>query len=81
MDNREIKSGVTSRMNKPKGEFHRWIIDEWTKIDCPWVRRFDKRAYLRLWEHKCGKLFIIYDTTYERRIQGERVGDKHRENG
>jgi hypothetical protein len=68
MDNREIKSGVTSRMNKPKGEFHRWIIDEWTKIDCPWVRRFDKRAYLRLWEHKCGKLFIIYDTTYERRI-------------
>jgi hypothetical protein len=68
MDNREIKSGVTSRMNKHKGEFHRWIIDEWTKIDCPWVRRFDKRAYLRLWEHKCGKMYIVYDTTYERRI-------------
>jgi hypothetical protein len=71
MDNREIKSGVTSRMNKPKGEFHRWIIDEWTKINCPWVRRFDgvdKRAYLRLWEHKCGKMYIIYDITYERRI-------------
>jgi hypothetical protein len=58
----------TSRMNKRKGDFHRWIIDEWTKIDCPWVRRFDERAYLRLWEHKCGKMFIIYDITYERRI-------------
>ena len=55
-------------MNKHKGDFHRWIIDEWTKIDCPWVRRFDKRAYLRLWTHKCGKMFIVYDTTYERRI-------------
>lgn len=68
-------------MNKRKGDFHRWIIDEWNKIDCPWVRRFDERAYLRLWEHKCGKRYIIYDTTYERRRQGEWVGDKHRENG
>jgi hypothetical protein len=54
-------------MNKRKGELHRWIIDEWNKIDCPWVRRFDERAYLRLWTHKCGKRYIIYDTTYERR--------------
>jgi hypothetical protein len=57
-------------MNKHKGELHRWIVDEWTKIDCPWVKRFDgvdKGAYLRLWEHKCGKRYIIYDTTYERR--------------
>lgn len=57
-------------MNERKGEFHRWIIDEWTKIDCPWVKRFkfylntnsNTHSCIRLWEHKCGKMFIIYDT-------------------
>jgi hypothetical protein len=52
-------------MNKCKGELHRWIIDEATKIGFPWVKRLggtNKIAYMRLWEHECGKLFIIYDT-------------------
>ena len=57
-------------MNKRKGDFHRWVTNEWTRIDCPWVIRFDGgdgESYLRLWEHKCGKTFIVYDTAYERR--------------
>jgi hypothetical protein len=51
-------------MNKRKGELHRWIIDEVTKIGFPWVRHLggtNKIAYMRLWEHKCGKQLIIYD--------------------
>jgi hypothetical protein len=57
-------------MNKRKGDFHRWIIDEWTKVNCPSVVCLGLGGasnYMRLWEHKYGKMYIVYDTTYERR--------------
>ena len=52
-------------MNKRKDEFHRWIIDEAIKIGFPLVMRLGgtgEIVYIRLWEHKCGKLLIMYDT-------------------
>ena len=57
-------------MNKYKGELHRWIVDEWTKINCPSVILLGlggTGSHMRLWEHKYGKMFIVYDTTYERK--------------
>ena len=84
MDDRKIKSGVTSRMNKCKGEFHRWIIDEWTKIKCPYVILFFKLGgsnYMRLWENKCGKQFIVFDIGRISKRWEVQVGDKRRRNG
>jgi hypothetical protein len=52
-------------MNKYKGEFHRWIIEEWKQKGKPLVCdeeiRTDDITYMRLWEHKCGQLLIVYD--------------------
>ena len=41
----------------------------------------NKKAYMRLWEHECGKLFIIYDTGRASKVQGNKVGDKRSEYG
>lgn len=49
-------------MNKYKGDFHRWIVDEWTKVKCPSVILLGIGTYMRLWEHECGKQFIVFDT-------------------
>ena len=53
-------------MNKRGGEFHRWIAGKWVKIDCPKVILLLKlegtSTYMRLWEHKYDKTFIVNDT-------------------
>lgn len=60
--------GGLSMLNKHRSDFHRWITDKWSEISYPWVTHFDgKGSYLRLWEHKCGKTYIIYGTTYGRK--------------
>jgi len=53
-------------MNKRRGEFHRWIANEWVKIDCPKVilllKLEETSTYMRLWEHKCDKTLVVHDT-------------------
>lgn len=57
----------------------------WTKIKCPYVILFFKlgggSSYMRLWEDKCGKQFIVFDIGRISKRWGEQVGDKRRRNG
>jgi hypothetical protein len=58
-------------MNKRKGDFHRWIVDEWVKAGTPKVH-FPLRVVngyfmdyywrARLWSHECGKHYVVNDT-------------------
>lgn len=47
-----------------RSNFHRWIVDEWNKVNRPSVMfiRIGGTGHIRLWEHKCGKVFIVYGT-------------------
>lgn len=52
-------------MNKYKGEFHRWIIEEWKQKDEPVVWESLSQAVLgkagnrmRLWEYEHGKHYV-----------------------
>jgi hypothetical protein len=52
-------------MNKRGGEFHRWIANEWIKIDCPKVilllKLEETSTYMKLWEYKCDKTLVMSD--------------------
>lgn len=47
-------------MNKRKGEFHKWIINEWKQKDRPEVWVSGENNKCRLWEHECGRFYVKY---------------------
>lgn len=53
-------------MNKYKGEFHRWIMEEWYRKNGPEVlnditrRKIGQKrgSMMRLWTHECGQFYF-----------------------
>lgn len=46
-----------------RSELHKWIVDEWNKINRPSVIfvGIGGTGHMRLWKHECGKQFIVFD--------------------